>query len=164
MNYEHVICQEKDKDNNQYTVNISPFVKKSRVADFIYSGWLEALKNRHIRAVTTYELLLETNSVFLTHNNELVSCSLFSYAIYEELTEDNRLQKNKIVNIEFSYTKPNFRKKGLTLIVFKYVEKIARINNCKFIRSYVHVDNIAQINAANSQGRKIVFHQFQKDL
>jgi GNAT superfamily N-acetyltransferase len=66
------------------------------------------------------------------------------------------LISNSVLNINFSYVIPEKRRLGVFSLLWTRLLEKAKYNNIKIIQSYTHPDNKVMINAAISQGRKVV--------
>lgn len=153
---EYVIINETDKDGIEYTVKIASLVKNSSVEQFSKLGWEQLKEDGFVKPNRSNIILDNASSVFLEHENKVVACCIFGYGV--------ELLRGKFTEIIFTLVEPSYRGKGLASILFKYIEKISRINESSYIKSTVHVNHVVQQKVAESQGRKVAWYIYEKKL
>lgn len=148
-----------DRSNKKYTVKFANSIKGTLIEDFINANWVNFSSSKDELSHITVTSLTNHCVVFLEFQDKIIACSCFYFS-----SENLNSSLIKIANISFTYVDEEYRRLGLSILLFEYVEKIAKINQAKKIKSFVHSSNIAQQKAAESQGRKIAWYIYEKEL
>lgn len=161
---EYLLTSDVDKYGEQYNVKYTTKVKNSPLKEFANIGWVELCKTNQINSLIALSVLLDNQAVYLEVNKNIVACCCFNFLFEDRFSIEHLSKTEPITNINLTFTKENYRRKGLATLLFKYVEKISKTHQSSVIKSYVHANNFEQQKVCEAQGRQVVWYVYEKNL
>lgn len=141
---EEILGTELDKLGNEVKVHFCLHENMpSKLTSFFARQWAELLESGYVTS-NYIPNITSCRVIYITSKDEIVGLRLWTWS-------------NNTTNIILTSVDPKFRRKGLFEIISRYYDQRLIKGDCVKSITFIHIDNIAMIEAAKKAGYDIEF-------